>query len=167
MTNNDIIRRLRYALDLSDSELLAAFALAGSAVGAEELDLYLRKEEDEGYAECPDDVMEAFLAGFIAQRRGPRNAGADGGPASAKARKPKLDNNAILRSIRIALELRDEDLIAIMRAANVAVSKSEVSALFRKKDHPNFRPCGDQFLRYFLNGLTTTRRSRRGPSDIS
>jgi uncharacterized protein YehS (DUF1456 family) len=159
VTNNDVLRRLRYALDLSDAVVLDLFALAEAPIAAEELGWYLRKEEEEGYAECPDEVLGKFLDGLVASRRGKREEGA----AKAPVRR-KLDNNGILRSLRIALELKDEDIIAIMRAANVDVSKSEVSALFRKADHPNYRPCGDQFLRYFFNGLTARFRSRSGPA---
>lgn len=159
MTNNDVLRRLRYALDLSDAAVLDLFALAEAPITAEELGWYLRKEEEEGYAECPDEVLGKFLDGLVASRRGKREEAA----AKAPVRR-KLDNNGILRSLRIALELKDEDIIAIMRAANVDVSKSEVSALFRKADHPNYRPCGDQFLRYFFNGLTARFRSRTGPA---
>lgn len=159
MTNNDVLRRLRYALDLSDAAVLDLFALAEAPITAEELGWYLRKEEEEGYAECPDEVLAKFLDGLVASRRGKREETA----AKAPVRR-KLDNNGILRSLRIALELKDEDIIAIMRAANVDVSKSEVSALFRKADHPNYRPCGDQFLRYFFNGLTARFRSRSGPA---
>jgi uncharacterized protein YehS (DUF1456 family) len=71
---------------------------------------------------------------------------------------PRLSNNEILKSIRIALELRDDDLVGILRLAGVEVSKSELSALFRKPGRANFRPCGDQFLRNFLVGLTAKYR---------
>lgn len=161
MTANDVLRRLRYALDLSDSAVLDLFALAEAPITAEELGWYLRKEEEEGYAECPDEVLGKFLDGLVASRRGKRE---EAPGAARQAPRRKLDNNGILRSLRIALELKDEDIVAIMRAANVDVSKSEVSALFRKADHPNYRPCGDQFLRYFFNGLTARFRSRSGPA---
>lgn len=154
MTNNDILRRLRYALDLSDQATLDLFSLAGAPVTAEELGWYLRREEEADYAECPDEVLGLFLDGLIASRRGKRE------DAAPPRRPGKRDNNAILRALRIALELRDEDIVEIMKSARVDVSKSEVGALFRKAGHPNFRPCGDQFLRYFLKGLTDRLRPR-------
>lgn len=65
-----------------------------------------------------------------------------------------MNNNEILRKIKIALELKDTDMIEIFELANFKVSKSEVSAFFRRQDHKNFKHCGDQMLRRFLEGLT-------------
>jgi uncharacterized protein YehS (DUF1456 family) len=69
-----------------------------------------------------------------------------------------LTNNDILKKLRVALSLRDEDIIEILKLADFEVSKSELTALFRKEDHPNYKPCGDQLLRNFLNGLVTYKR---------
>lgn len=71
-----------------------------------------------------------------------------------------LSNNDILKKLRVALELKDDDIIAILKLVDFEVSKSELSALFRKEDHPNYMPCGDQLLRNFLNGLVI---HKRGP----
>ncbi len=64
-----------------------------------------------------------------------------------------MTNNDILKKLRIALKLRDEDIIEILMLVDFKVSRSELSALFRSEDHPNFKECGDQLLRNFLNGL--------------
>jgi uncharacterized protein YehS (DUF1456 family) len=69
-----------------------------------------------------------------------------------------LTNNDILKKIRVALELKDEDIIHILKLSEFEISKSELNALFRKPDHPNYRECGDQLLRNFLNGLITYKR---------
>jgi uncharacterized protein YehS (DUF1456 family) len=69
-----------------------------------------------------------------------------------------LNNNNILKKIRVALELKDEDIIHILKLSNFEVSKSEINALFRNEDHPNYVECGDQLLRNFLNGLITYKR---------
>ena len=69
-----------------------------------------------------------------------------------------LTNNDILKKLRIALELKDEDIIHILKLADFTVSKSELSALFRKDDHPNYVACGDQLLRNFLQGLIIYKR---------
>ena len=71
-----------------------------------------------------------------------------------------LTNNDVLKKLRIALELRDDDIIAILKLAEYDISKSELSAIFRKEDHPNYMACGDQLLRNFLNGLII---HQRGP----
>lgn len=64
-----------------------------------------------------------------------------------------MTNNDILKKLRIALKLRDDDIIEILKLVDFKVSKSELGALFRNEDHPNFMLCGDQLLRNFLNGL--------------
>jgi uncharacterized protein YehS (DUF1456 family) len=69
-----------------------------------------------------------------------------------------LTNNDILKKIRVALELKDEDIIEILKLSDFEVTKSELNALFRKPDHPNYKQCGDQLLRNFLNGLITYKR---------
>ena len=69
-----------------------------------------------------------------------------------------LNNNNILKKIRVALELKDEDINHILKLSNFEVSKSEINALFRNEDHPNYVECGDQLLRNFLNGLITYKR---------
>ena len=64
-----------------------------------------------------------------------------------------LTNNDILKKLRVALELKDDDILKILKLVDYEVSKSELNAIFRKEDHTNYMPCGDQLLRNFLNGL--------------
>ncbi len=69
-----------------------------------------------------------------------------------------LTNNDILKKLRVALQLKDEDVIKILNLVDFKISKSELNALYRKPDHPNYRECGDQVLRNFLNGLIIYKR---------
>ena len=69
-----------------------------------------------------------------------------------------LTNNDIFKKLRVALELRDDDIIQILKLVNFDISKTELSAIFRSEDHPNYKPCGDQLLRNFLNGLVIYKR---------
>jgi Uncharacterized protein conserved in bacteria len=157
MDSNDVLKRLRYALNIPDPKIAEMFASVGHEIGKAEIEGIFRTEEEPGYLRCSDAVMEKFLEALILSRRGRREEGAE---AAAQQPRPKsrLTNNDILRRIRIALELKDEDIIAIMRLSGSEVSKSELGALFRKSGHPNYRPCGDQFLRLFLAGLTAKYR---------
>lgn len=150
MTKNDILRRFRYALDINDSTMIEIFALAGRKVRKIELNSLLKKEDDPGYVECCDEVMSAFLDGLIIHKRGKREEAEE----QQEKSEPALNNNLILKKMRIALELNEEGMLAIMKLADIVVSKSELSALFRRKEHKNYKECGDQFLRNFLNGLT-------------
>ena len=73
-----------------------------------------------------------------------------------------MTNNDILKKLRVALKLRDEDMIQVLKLADFEVTKSEINALFRSEDHPNYKECGDQLLRYFLNGLIIYMRGPEG-----
>lgn len=154
MTNNDVLRRLRYALDLSDRKVAELYALADYDISPEEFAVLFLKESDPDFVECDDALVDFFLRGLIADRRGKRE---DEKPAPI--RRGRLSNNDILKSLRVALSLKDEDIVELLALSDAKTTKSEIGALFRKKDHPNFRPCGDQFLRCFLNGLTARFRN--------
>jgi uncharacterized protein YehS (DUF1456 family) len=78
-----------------------------------------------------------------------------------------MSNNDVLKKLRVALQLKDEDIIHILSLENFTISKSELGAFFRNEDHPNFKPCGDQILRKFLNGLITFKRGPRPRKDSS
>ena len=153
MTNNDVLRSLRYAMDLSDAALVDIFELAGQEVSRAEIGGFLKKEEEDGYLECSDAALAHFLEGLIVHKRG----------KSEQAPEPlagRLNNNDILKKLRVAFMLKEEDMSAIMVLAGFPLSKPELSALFRKKGHKNYRECGDQILRNFLKGLTLKLRAR-------
>ena len=155
MTPNDILRRIRYALNLNDPAMLEIFKQGSQTVGLIGLKNLLKKEEEPGYAACSDTVLGAFLDGFIVQKRGKKEAE----PGQVK-RPELLTNNAIMRKIRIALELKEKDMLGILKLGEVDISSSELSAFFRKKDQKNYKECGDQFLRSFLKGLAIRYRER-------
>lgn len=150
MTNNDFLRRFRYALDISNPTMLKIFGLSNHDMSMTTLLDILKKEIEPGYIQCDDYLLTLFLDGLIIFKRGVRE------PAQSSAIQPDvtLTNNDILKKIRIALELREEDLMEIMRTANVTISKSELNALFRSKGQKNYKPCGDQFMRSLLQGLS-------------
>jgi uncharacterized protein YehS (DUF1456 family) len=150
MIRNDILIRLRYALNITDLKLAELFALAGRPMTLEELRPFFFKENDEGFRECDGQTLGVFLKGLVISRRGRK----EDAPTAKRAWSTNPSNNDVLKAVRIALELRDDDIAAILRIAGVEASKAEINALFRKKGQENFRPCGDQFLRSFLAGLT-------------
>ena len=73
-----------------------------------------------------------------------------------------MSNNDILKKLRVALQLKDDDIIHILKLVDFNTTNAELSAFFRSEDHPNFKPCGDQILRNFLNGLVI---HLRGPKE--
>ncbi len=64
-----------------------------------------------------------------------------------------MTNNDILKKLRVALQLKDEDIVKILSLVDFRITTTELGAIFRKEDHPNYKECGDQLLRNFLNGL--------------
>jgi uncharacterized protein YehS (DUF1456 family) len=158
VTNNDILRRFRYALDISNPKMLEIFLTAGHEIDQSTLLALLKKEGEEGFLDCSNSLLEGFFDGFITVRRGKQESVS---PKPATAGKERT-NNIILRKMRIALEMKDEDMLAVMGLAGVTVTKSELGALFRGKEHKNYKECGDQFLRSFLNGLTNRYRGETG-----
>ena len=160
MTNNDFLRSFRYALELDPGTLQAFFAESGAHLPLWRVAAMLKDDGEDGFEPLSDELMSRLLDGVITAYRGPR-------PANEPARKPEasptLSNNRILRALRIAFELRDSDVQELMLLAGREVSKAELGALFRREDHRNYQPCGDQFLRAFLRGLGLKRRQRPTP----
>jgi uncharacterized protein YehS (DUF1456 family) len=146
MRNNDILRRLRYTFDLKDSQMMALFALAGPPVEWERVSGWLKRDDDPAYQECSDAQLAVFLNGLIIDKRG-RKDGPQPEPEKV------LSNNIILMKLRIALNLKAEDVLEIMSLADMPISKHELSAFSRKPDHKHYRDCKDQMLRNFLKGL--------------
>ncbi len=148
MLNNDVLRSLRYTLKASDAQMAKIAALGGCTVDEAEVRAWLSREDEDGYVECPDEAMARFLDGLIHFKRGKDDS------RPAPPLELPVSNNQILKKLRVAFELRDEDLQAILHAADLQLSKSELGALFRKPGHSNYRACGDQLLRNFLKGLS-------------
>lgn len=146
MINSDILRRLRYTFNFSDIKMIEIFDLGGSKVTRAEVSDWLKKEDDPLHRPINDRLLAAFLNGLIIHNRG-RKDGVTPEPEK------RLGNNVILRKLKIALNLRDEDILQILELAKFRISSHELSAFFRKVDHVHYRECKDQVLRNFIYGL--------------
>lgn len=146
MTNNDILRRVRYTFDLSDDKMIQLFALADVNVTRAQVSDWLKKDDNPEFVELRDQYLAVFLNGFITDRRGKKEGVA---PPPERV----LTNNMILRKLKIALNLRDEDIINMLDMGGMRISKHELSALFRKPTQRQYAECKDQFLRKFLYGM--------------
>jgi uncharacterized protein YehS (DUF1456 family) len=69
-----------------------------------------------------------------------------------------MSNNDIMKKLRVALKLNDQEIVEILKLVDFSITKAELGAIFRNKEHENFKPCGDQILRNFLNGLIIYKR---------
>lgn len=146
MNNNDILRRIRYTFDFSNPKMIEIFGLANQIVTKEQIINWLKKEDEPDYQECSDTNLSIFLNGLIIDRRG-KQEGDQPKPEQ------QVNNNIIFRKLKIALDLKAEDVLEILALADVEISKHELSAFFRKPGHKNYRGCNDQILRNFLNGM--------------
>ena len=151
MTNNDFLRRLRYALNIKDNIMVQIFKKGNLIVTGEDVLDYLKRNTDEGFKKLNNNDLISFLDGLIIQKRGNRE---DGTPVpKIKITKNNL-NNILLRKLRIALAFKSYDMIRIFKLGGIEISEGELSALFRREDHKNYKECGDKYVRVFLKGLT-------------
>ncbi len=175
MDNNDIVIRLRYALDIKDNDMIEIFNLGGIDLTKEEVLKVLTKiedsndeeyeddeYEDENHIKCTNSMLESFLNGLITFERGPQE------PKPGQTVKPDRSiknqssvNNVMLKKVKIALKLTSEDIIEVLDEAGVTITKGELSALLRKEGHKNYKVFGDQYARNFLKGLTMKYRGNR------
>ena len=168
MNNNDILIRLRYALDIKNKDMVEIFKLGGIEVTKEEVLKMLIKSKDSYNYEADNDgdileneenifnnfMLESFLNGFIIFKRGKQD------PKLGQPERPVLSikdsgsvNNVMLKKLKIALALTSQDMLDILAAAGVIITKGELSAVFRKEGHKNYIECGDRYARNFLKGL--------------
>ena len=116
MTNNDILRRVRYVLDLNDNKVIAIFKHVEYPVTREQISGWLKKEQDTDYKNCNDNQLAHFLNGLIIEKRGKREW------PLPKAEK-SLNNNLIFTKLKIAFNLKAEDVLAILELAYLRISK--------------------------------------------
>lgn len=147
MTNNDVIRSLRYILSINDKKIVEIISLSGFKIGVQEVEYYMKDEEDPAYQPCNDEVMSHFLDGLIFFKRGKDDS------------KPRhefelpVSNNLVLKKLRVAFTLKEPDMHEVLTNGGYNIGRAELTAFLRKRGQPNYRECGDQVLRYFLKGL--------------
>lgn len=146
MNNNDILRRLRYVFDWSDEQVIELFLLAHHTVSRSQVSDWLKADDDPNVRILKDRELALCLNGFISKHRGAR-------PNQQMLPEETLTNNHILRKLKIALDFKDTDILAIFQTAEIDISKHEISAFFRRADQAQYRPCQDQYLRNFIRGL--------------
>ena len=146
MNNNDILRRLRYVFDWNDDQVIHLFLQADHTVSRSQISDWLKSDDDPEVRILKDRELAIFLNGFINKRRGKREG-------QQMLPEELLSNNLILRKLKIALNLKDVDMIEIFQLVNVRISKHELSAFFRREDQAQYRECLDQYLRNFLKGM--------------
>lgn len=168
MDNNDRLIRLRYALDIKDSDMVKIFKLGDMILTVDEVKKLLIKtkpsstaDEKENNTGCTNRVLESFLNGFIIWKRGPQEL-KPGQVAKPSYTITGIDsvNNVLLKKLKIALTLTTEDMIDIFSSAGITVTKGELGALLRKEGHKKYVVCGNKYARNFLKGLAIRYRDK-------
>ncbi len=160
MDNNDILIRLRYALEIKNKEMAEIFKLGGEDVSVPDVIKILTKsdEDEDGNSDqikCNNSMLDSFLNGLIIYKRGKQEPkpGQPATPPEPSLNKSANVNNLLLKKVKIALALTTEDMLDIFDEAGISVTKGELGALLRKEGHKNYKECGDKFARNFLKGL--------------
>lgn len=126
--------------------MLSIFELGGHKGNQAELLTWLAREEAPEFVQCEDEKLSRFLNGLIIKYRGAKDE-------TIPEPERVMTNNIVLRKLKIALDLQADDVLNILLLNDFALSKHELSALFRRPDHKNYRECLDQVLRNFLDGM--------------
>lgn len=175
MDNNDILIRLRYAMDIKDSDMIEIFRLGGITITKEKIRRHLVKPqaglsvsgeqkavEDQDRDICDDFMLESFLNGYIVFKRGRQE------PKPGEQEKPlfmiknhRSVNNVLLKKIKIALSLTGDDMLDIFKSVGINLSNGELSAVLRREGQRNYKECQDRYARNFLKGLAIKYRSDR------
>ncbi len=151
MTNNDLLRSLRYAFKLNDKQLLTLFSSHPHSMvvmSPKQLSEKMADEESDNFSELSDQEFSAFLDGLIVSRRGLK----EGAPAPTILE--RLSRNDVLKKLRIALEFKEQDMLQTIELGGTKLSKGELSAFFRKPTHKHYRQVGNQVMRAFIRGLS-------------
>lgn len=146
MNSNDILRRIRFVFDFNDSIMMKLMSTKEQKVTRSEISDYLKKDDDPAQKKLCDTQLAVFLNHLIEEKRGKREG-------EKPAIENRLTNNMVFMKLKIALNLKAEDVLEILSLAGFKLGKHELSAFFRKPGHKHYRECKDQVLRNFLQGL--------------
>ena len=147
MTNNDILRRLRFALNYTDAQVAKVISHTDGQFDSSLIGQWLKPEDNHRFLALSDAELCRFLDGLIIEKRGPRPDG------SAPKAQERITRNEVLKKLRIALNLREDGMLAVFKHADFVVTKAELGSFFRKEGQRNFAECPEQVLRKFIHGL--------------
>ncbi|MBW3696532.1 DUF1456 family protein [Vibrio sp. T187] len=146
MTNNEILRRIQHTLNLKNAQIIKAYEQADVALNHDQLNNWLKDSNEKSFSKMKDKDLAVFLNGFINLKRGKKEG---------EQPKPEvtLTNNMIFMKLRIALNMKAEDVLNVLEVVGISLSKYEIGAYFRKPNNKNYKECEDELLCDFLNGV--------------
>lgn len=149
MRTNDIFRKLNQCLQLDAVQIQQLFALADMELSEKDIANLLKTDYQPGFSAMPDYILLTFLNKLIEQRRGKK---ADAEPELVE-KHSKVSNNDVLKKLRIAFNLHEQQVRDALKLATIELTKSDLAALFRKPGHVHFKACDDDLVLDFIEGL--------------
>ncbi len=149
MKNSYVLSRIKFAFQLDNEKILEVFALVNNDISFKDLQLLLDQAEDDNKKDCGANILSDFLDGLITDRRGP----SDSKNNSKKKKVQKISNNTVLKKLRIALDMKEEAILAVFEMGEVELTALELGSFFRKHGNKHYRACDDRLLDLFFDGL--------------
>ena len=157
MQNNEILLRIRDAESLDDARLVEIFALGGESVDEDTARAMLGDPSEANSVACEDERLLNFLDGFILDKRGQPPT------TDREAQAEPLSHNLVLKKLRVALSLKEDDVLRILDSGGTTLSRRQLGALARGRNNKRYRECSDEVLESFLEGLS--KRDAKTSSD--
>lgn len=149
MRTNDIFRTITRAIAMDTQQIQALFAATDIELSDKEITNLLKTDYQPGFEAMPDYILLIFLNNLIDAKRG-KKADAVVTPV---AKHQKIANNEVLKKLRIAFNLQEQDVRDLFKLVTIELTKSDLSALFRKPGNGHFKACDDELLLDFIEGL--------------
>ncbi len=149
MNTNAILRKITQSLALDIPALQAIFASVDIDLTEKELGNLLKTDYEPRFEVLPEYVLALFLNGYIDRCRG-KKAGQEPEVITKTA---KISNNDVLKKLRIAHNLQEQQVREALKLVTIELTKSDLSALFRKPGHPQFKACDDELVLDFIEGV--------------
>lgn len=149
MRTNDIFRKIIRALVLDIQQIQSLFSVSDIDLSEKEITNLLKTDYEPGFAPMPDYILLVLLNNLIDSKRG-KKADVITEPVN---KHQKITNNEVLKKLRIAFNLHEQDVRDVFKAVTIELTKSDLSALFRKPDNNHFKVCDDELLFDFIDGL--------------
>ena len=152
MNTNAIFCELTQALQLNTAQVKDWFAAIGADIPEAEVDGLIHNT---AATALPQPLLAQLLDQWVEIQRGPKPIVGD-----AQAAPKRLSNNDVLKKLRIAYRLQDEDVRQLLKLVTIELTKSDLSALFRKPGQSQFKTCDDEFVLDYIRGLGLLLRQR-------
>lgn len=152
MTNNEVLKNLQNIFNLETSKITEIYNILDDKMTEDHVNAWFKRLGDPSFLNLEDMELSTFLNALICEKRGKKE-----GPQPEPEK--EITNNIILKKLKIALDLKNEDIMDILNLVNTSMNNYELTSFFRKPNHKNYRPVRDQLLRSFLKGLSLREKS--------